>query len=280
MREATWTRKLRSAAASGAVMAGAGAATALGWSGWVETEAVTGATNAQPPALPAAGALTARPALRQASVLVCQATGDGDYVLVRVLSERLDEYRRNPNNLVPAPAGGCPADVRSGEGSIPTTAAPPTQPPATTSTPTTAPPRTAPTTTTSRKGRALVNVLPLREGERSTPSKAAPRRTPRATPPTGNAQPKPPAGTSTTPSAAPPPSGAVLGSAASGGSDRRAKTYTGRLPANLKRLPNTGNETALLLFFGVDLLLLGAGLRLRAGAASRVAGRSRRVEPG
>ncbi len=248
MRGGTWTRKLRSAAASGAILAGAGAATTLGWSGWVETEAVTGATNAQPPTPPAAGALTARPAPRQGSVLVCQATGDGDYVLVRVLSERLDEYRRNPNNLVPAPAGGCPAGVRSGEGSIPTTAAAPTQAPATTSTPPTAPPRTAPTTTTSR----------------STPSKAAPRRTPRDTPPSGTAQPEQPAGTSTTRSATPPPSGAVLGSAASGGSGRRTKTYTGRLPANLKRLPNTGNETALLLFFGVDLMLLGAGLRLRS----------------
>jgi len=249
MRGAIWTRRLRSVAASGAVLAGAGAATALGWSGWVEPEAVTGATTAQPPASPAAGALTARPALRQASVLVCQATGDGDYVLVRVLSERLDEYRRNPNNLVPAPADGCPASVRSGEGSIPTTTAPPTQPPATTSTPTTSPPRTAPSTTPSR----------------SAPPKTASRRTPRATPTTGTPQPKPPGDTSAASDDTPPPSGAVLGSTASGGSGpRRTKTYTGKLPADLKRLPNTGNETALLLFFGADLLLLGAGLRLRS----------------
>lgn len=251
MRGAAWGQKLRSAATSGAVLAGAGAATALGWSGWVETEAVAGATNAQPPAPPAAGALTARPALRQASVLVCQATGDGSYVLIRVLSERLDEYRRNPNNLVPAPAGGCPASVRSGEGAIPTTTAPPTQPPATTSTPTTSPPRTAPVT------------APSRSASPKTASRRSPK-TPRATPSSGTPQPKPPPDTSTASRAIPPPSGAVLGSAASGGSGRRTKPYTGQLPADLKRLPNTGNETALLLFFGADLLLLGAGLRLRS----------------
>jgi len=241
MRRATWTRKLGGAATSGAVLAGAGAATALGWSGWVETEAVTGATNAQPPALPADGALTARPVLRQASVLVCQATGDGDYVLVRVLPERLDEYRRNPNNLVPAPANGCPASVRSGEGSIPTTTA-------TTSTPATPPPRATLTTT--------------------TPSTTATRRTStteRATPAAGTSQPKPPAGTSADSDASPPSSGAVLGATTSGGSaSRRTTAFTGKMPANLQRLPNTGNETALLLFFGADLLLLGTGLRLRS----------------
>jgi len=252
MRGATWTRKLRSAATGGAVLAGAGAATALGWSGWVETESVTGATNAQPPALPAAGALTTgRPALRQAAVLVCQATGDGDYVVVRVLTDRLDEYRRNPNNIVPAPTDGCPSSVRSGEGSIPTTTAPPTQPSATTSTPTTPPPRATPTTTTPR-------TAPPTTASRRTPA------TSQAAPTSEAHQPEPPAGTSAASSATPPSSGAASPSTASGGSvPRRTRTYTGKLPANLKRLPNTGDETSLLLFFGADLLLLGAGLRLR-----------------
>ncbi len=245
MRGATWTQKLRSTVASGALLVGAGAATALGWSGWLGTETVTGATNAQPPTPPASGALTARPALRQASVLVCQATGDGEYVLVRVLSGRLDEYRRNPNNIVPAPAEGCPASVRSGEGSVPTTTAPPKQPPATTSAPATPPPQTASTTT--------------------TPSTTASRRTPRATPAAGTAQPKPPTDTAADSAASPPSSGAVLGTTASDGADTRAtKNFTGKMPANLQRLPNTGNETALLLFFGADLLLLGTGLRLRS----------------
>ena len=232
MRGATWTQKLRSTVASGALLVGAGAATFLGWSGWVGTETVSGATNAQP------------------SVLVCQATGDGEYVLVRVLSERLDEYRRNPNNLIPAPAEGCPATVRSGEGSVPTTTAPPTQPPATTSVPATTPRQTASTTT--------------------TPSTTASRRTPRATPAAGTAQPKPPTDTSADSAASPPSSGAVLGTTASDGSDARAtKNFTGKMPANLQRLPNTGNETALLLFFGADLLLLGTGLRLRSRRFSR-----------
>lgn len=242
MRGATWTRKLRSAAASGAILAGAGAATALGWSGWVETETVSGATNAQPPALPAAGAPTARPALRQASVLVCQATGDGGYVLVRVLSERLAEYRSNPNNLVPAPKSGCPSSVADRGGSIPATTTPPTQPPATTSSPAAPAPRTPPTTTSPR----------------TTPTSASPRPTPPGARDTSTA-PRAATASGETPSLSVSPV-----TARDEPAPRRTKTFTGKLPANLERLPNTGNETALLLFFGADLLLLGAGLRLRS----------------
>lgn len=220
MRGATWTQKLRSTVTRGALLVGAGAATFLGWSGWVATETVSGATNAQP------------------SVLVCQATGDGEYVLVRVLSERLDEYRRNPNNLIPAPPDGCPATVRSGEGSVPTTTAPPTQPPATTSVPATTPSPSTPPATTS--------------ASRAAPTSKMPRL-------------KPPPSTSIASRATSPPSGAVSPETTSGGSTpRRPKTYTGTVPADLKRLPNTGNETALLLFLGADLLLLGTGLRLRS----------------
>lgn len=258
------TRTLRRAAQSGAILASAGTLTALGWSALVTTDTVTGASPA--PRAPAVAApldtstLAKAPfrlaAARQSAVLVCQATGDGGYVLIRVLPERLEEYRRNPNNIVPAPAGGCPARVGAST-PIPTSTTPPAEPPATTPTTTTPPrttttPRTTPTTTTPR------TTTPTRTTPTTTST------TPRTTTPT-RTTPKPApartATTSTTP--APAPSSGVSPATASGTSTPRSSTYTGRLPANLSRLPNTGNETALLLFFGVDLLLLGAGLRLR-----------------
>ena len=178
---------------------------------------------------------------RQAAVLVCQATGDGSYVLIRVLPDRLQEYRRNPNNLVPAPAGGCPASVGAGTEPIPTTSTPSVAPPATTPTP--APPAA---------------TTPAPAPETSTPAI-----TPAPKAKTAAAKRKATTSTSTTP-----PASAVAGATASS-TVPRPTTYTGDLPAKLDRLPNTGNETALLLAFGADLLLLGAGLRLRARGASR-----------
>lgn len=209
--------RLRSTAQRTAVLLGAGVATALGVSASVDTAPVTA---------------------QQSPVQVCQATGDGTYVLIRVLPDRLEEYRRNPNNIVPAPPAGCPASVGTGSEPAATTT---TKPPATTpppqTTPATPPPDTTPADTTPTK---------------TTP---APRPT-----------------TSTAPSLTPAPaSDSAVAPATGGGASAPAQrpSYTGTLPADLKRLPNTGNETALLLFLGADLLLLGAGLRLRSRRSSR-----------
>ena len=247
MRTRGGTTRLRTAAHGTALLTGAALATALGWSAWVETDAVTGATVAAPPA---AGALSPRPVAlraRQSAVWLCQATGDGAYVRVSVLPERLTEYRRNPNNIVPAPAGGCPVSVGVGLEPPPTTAAP--APP-----PVAAPVPAAPAPAPAPPARTPPPV------ESTPPAPATqPVPAPRATPPAEIGEP------ATAPTS---PQGAVKAVTASGGATvRRASTATGPVPATLAQLPNTGNETALLLFLGADLLLLGAGLRLRARPA-------------
>ena len=270
-------QRLRRMLASGAVVAAAGVGTAFAYGALAEPDgAASGnATLAEVAAL--SGGSGGLRAVQQAAVLVCQATGDGSYVTIRVLPERLDEYRQNPNNIVPAPAGGCPARVGGGSSTTQTT-------PSTTQT---TPPRTTTTTSTPTPTRTQTTPTRTQTTPRPTPTRTQTTTRPQATTPTPTRTQTTPTRTSTTPrpttstqadttpapvsttSTTTTPSSGTAGASTSGGgssSTKRAsqRRFTGKMSGDLSRLPNTGNdETALLLLGGLALFMAGTGLHLR-----------------
>lgn len=163
---------------------GAGAATALAWFAVASPDAVSAPRVARRPTAPAAGALSSRPrplAARGGATMVCQALPDGTYVLVRVTPTRLVDYRRNPANLIPAPAGGCPAQVAAAAPAVTTStaAAPaPAPAPATTTTAASArpPARTATQAAVAPRHATRVSTMPaVRPATASSPAVPAPR---------------------------------------------------------------------------------------------------------
>lgn len=178
-------------------------------------------------------------AARQGAVPVCQATGDGAYVLVQVLPNRLTEYRANPANLVPAPGGGCPDRVTAT-----TPAASPSPMPA----PAASAPAGAPAPARGATGASGAS------GPQGTYDSGAT---------TTTTQPR----TTRAPSPAPQVAGVSSRGSLAAAPRLRSTPFTGRLPVRLTRLPVTGSETWLLLLLGADLLVLGAGLRLRTRPA-------------
>jgi pyruvate dehydrogenase E2 component (dihydrolipoamide acetyltransferase) len=133
-------------------------------------------------------------------VTICHATGQASnpYVELTIRRSRLPEHRRHANDIIPAPAEGCPAQSAEDEGS----GAP-------------APPR------------------------------KRPRPAPTATP---------------APASTPAPAAAVAPAAATPAPAPEAPraVYAASIPG----LPHTGADLALMAMFGIGLMSMGAGLRL------------------
>jgi hypothetical protein len=132
-------------------------------------------------------------------VTICHATGQASnpYVELTIRRSRLPEHRRHANDIIPAPAGGCPAQSAEDDSGAP------------------APPR------------------------------KRPRPAPTATP---------------APASTPAPATAVAPAAATPAAAPEAPraVYAASIPG----LPHTGADLALMAMFGIGLMSMGAGLRL------------------
>lgn len=176
----------------------------------------------------AAAAGTATPAGAQGMTL-CHATGNGSYIEITVGPEGPGPHGVHPDDIIPAPAGGCDAAAVA---PAPTPTATPT--PVPTPTPTPAPaesPAPAQDVAEERTSHAESED----DGAESGAKRRKRSKAPAPVAPVATAQ------------AAPPP----------------VAVPAVRTQAARSRLPMTGNEPAIVSMLGMGLLMAGSGMRLR-----------------